>query len=195
MLTCCSHPSACWGRGGLEAQLWGCFIWPRLTEVTVKALVGTAQPQLTSLTLLSFHLDPPNTPLPPQSPRSGRRNHLLEGQFAAKSPVLNKAEPLKLCSCPAASPEAQQRSRAVTLAPGKGLRHTTLERQQKEQETTAEAVTGSCSPSWPQRRDTGTPWQQCHSSVPCPLTPTAAHPSPGRLYLFIASSRDVADVI
>lgn len=62
-------------------------------------MVGTAQPQLsTSLTpvLLSFHLNPPKLSLPSQSPRAGRSNHLLKGQFAAVPPVLNKAEPLML---------------------------------------------------------------------------------------------------
>lgn len=35
----------CWGLGGLEAQLWGSFTWLGLTEVTIRALVGTAQSQ------------------------------------------------------------------------------------------------------------------------------------------------------
>lgn len=50
-----SSPPACWGLGGLEAQLWSCFTWLRLAEVTIKASVGTAQPKLSvSLTRVPF---------------------------------------------------------------------------------------------------------------------------------------------
>lgn len=48
-------PPACWGLGGLEAQLWSCFTWLKLTEVTIKASAGTAQPKFgASLTRVPF---------------------------------------------------------------------------------------------------------------------------------------------
>lgn len=148
--------------------------------------MGTAQAQLPSLTPVPLvsQFNPPNTPLPSQSPGSGRRNHLLKGQFAAKSPVLNKAEPLMLHfhwgsnTSAAASSVSQQQQHSTGLAEGgKGLRHKKLQRQQREQETTAEAVTGSCS----LRGHPG----QCHLSVPCPLTPTAAHTCPQGPFTFL----------
>lgn len=99
----------------------------------------------------------------------------------------------------------------VTLCRGKGLRNK-LQRQQKEQETTGEAVTdtrthsGGHRPGGTQRHPGSSASSAQQTSPepragPCPRPdPSLSQPgrtrlSPRPLYLFIASSRDVADVI